>query len=208
MITPRRMTPEAAAAAAIAADFLTARRARHGDLRMEMTDPTPDPTPDQAAQPNADQATEPADTTDWKAEARKWEQRAKENKAAAAEVEKARKAAMSESERAVAEAEERGRMAAVASYGERLARTEFVAEAAKRNPGFDAAAVLDDLNLARYIGEDGEPDSKAITAAVGRLIPEGGSAAPQPPSFDGGARRTAPVAADMNTFIRQAAGRA
>lgn len=172
-----------------------------------MTEPTPDTAPDTAAQPNAETANEPADTTDWKAEARKWEQRAKENKAAAAEVEKARKAAMTESERAVAEAEERGRRAAITTYGERLAKTEFIAEAAKRNPGFDAAAVLDDLNLARYIGEDGEPDSKAIAAAVGRLIPEGGNATPAPPSFDGGTRQTASSGPSMTQLIRQAAGR-
>lgn len=173
-----------------------------------MTEPTPDATADPAAQPDADQAAEPADPTDWKAEARKWEQRAKENKAAAAEVEKARKAAMTESERAVAEAEERGRKAAVTAYGERLARTEFIAEAAKRNGGFDASAILEDLNLARYIGEDGEPDSKAIAAAVGRLIPEVNASSPQPPSFDGGARQSAPAGQDMSQLIRAAAGRA
>jgi hypothetical protein len=172
-----------------------------------MTEPTPDPAPDSAAQPDADQATEPVvDTTDWKAEARKWEQRAKENKAAALEVEKARKAAMTDTERAVAEAEERGRTAAVTQYGQRLARTEFIAEAAKRNPGFDATSILDDLNLARYIGEDGEPDSKAIAKAAQRLIPEA-SAAPQPPSFDGGTRQGAPSSASMSDLIRAAAGR-
>ena len=176
-----------------------------------MTEPTPTPGPEAAAQPAEGATDQPAasqDTTDWKAEARKWEQRAKENKAAATEVEKARKAAMSESERAVAEAEERGRMSAVTAYGERLARTEFIAEAARRNPGFDAAAVLDDLNLGRYIGEDGEPDSKAITAAVGRLVPEGSTGPTPPPSFDGGTRQAATPGASMTQLIRQAAGRA
>jgi hypothetical protein len=104
------------------------------------------------------------------------------------------------------EAEERGRTAAVTQYGQRLARTEFIAEAAKRNPGFDATSILDDLNLARYIGEDGEPDSKAIAKAAQRLIPEA-NAAPQPPSFDGGTRQGAPSSASMSDLIRAAAGR-
>jgi hypothetical protein len=119
-----------------------------------------------------------------------------------------RKATMTEAERAVIEAEERGRKSAVSAYGERLARTEFIAEAARRNPGFDAAAVLDDLNLARYIGEDGEPDSKAITAAVGRLVPEGSTGPTPPPSFDGGTRQAAASGVSMTQLIRQAAGRA
>jgi hypothetical protein len=115
---------------------------------------------------------------------------------------------MTEAERAVAEAEERGRTAALTSFGQRLARTEFIAEAAKRNPGFDATSILDDLNLARYIGEDGEPDSKAIAKAAQRLIPEANAGGPQPPSFDGGSRQAAPSGASMTDLIRQAAGRA
>ena len=174
-----------------------------------MTNPTPDPAADPAAQlteaPKDDTAQ--TDDTDWKAEARKWEQRAKDNQKAAKDFEAQRKAAMTEAERAVLEAEERGRMAALTSFGQRLARTEFIAEAARRNPGFDATSILDDLNLARYIGEDGEPDSKAIAKAAQRLIPEA-SGTPQPPSFDGGTRQAAPSSASMSDLIRQAAGRA
>jgi hypothetical protein len=166
------------------------------------------PETDQAAPGEAVEPAEQPDGTDWKAEARKWEQRAKENREAAKQLEQQRKAAMTESERAVAEAEERGRTAAVQQYGQRLARTEFIAEAARRNPGFDASQILDDLNLARYIGEDGEPDSKAIAKAVQRLIPEANAGTPQPPSFDGGTRQAAPAGVSMSDLIRQAAGRA
>lgn len=174
-----------------------------------MTAPTTDPAPEPAAQPEVEaKPEESTDSTDWKAEARKWEQRAKENKAAAAEFEKARKAAMTESERAVAEAEERGRMSAVTAYGERLARTEWMAEAARRNPGYDAAGALEDLNVAKFIGDDGEPNAKAIAASVARLVPEGFTGPTPPPSFDGGTRQPAPVGADMNMFIRKATGRA
>lgn len=173
-----------------------------------MTEPTPEPATEPAAQPTepGDPA-QPADTTDWKAEARKWEQRAKENRAAAADLEKQRKAAMTDAERAVAEAEERGRSAVRAEYGARLAQTEFRAAAATRNPGYDVGKALQYVNLAAFVGDDGEPDTKAIAAAVADLVPEPSGAA-RPPAFDGGARTTAPASADMSRLIRQAAGRA
>lgn len=172
-----------------------------------MTDTTPEATPPEV-EPTAEAATaEPEDKTDWKAEARKWETRAKENKAAATANEQARRAAMTESERAIAEAEERGKSAVRTEFGQRLVRSEFLAEAAKRNPTWDAAAVLEDLNLARYIGEDGEPDSKAIAAAVNRIVP-GSTQETVPPSFDLGARKTATPGLSMSAELRKAAGRA
>lgn len=113
-----------------------------------------------------------------------------------------RQQGMNDSERAVAEAEARGRTAASTEFGQRLARSEFATEAARRNPGFDAAGILDDLNLARYVGDDGEPDSKAIKAAVARLVPVG----EQAPDFDGGGRSTSKTT-DMNEIIRRAGRR-
>jgi hypothetical protein len=176
-----------------------------------MTEPSTDGT-DPAAQPDApttDTAdTGQADTTDWKAEARKWEQRAKDNQRAAKEFEAARKAALTDSERAVLEAEERGRQAAVSTYGQRLAQTEFRAAAAARNPAYDVSKALGYLNLATFVGEDGEPDTKAIAAAVADLIPEAATGPVPPPSFDGGARTAAPQSVSMTGLIRKAAGRA
>jgi len=131
-----------------------------------------------------------------------------EAKAAAVELDKVRSASLSEAEKAVAEAEKRGRSAAATEFGQRLVRSDFVAAAARRNAEFDAAAVLDDLNLARFVGEDGEPDTAAIGKAVERLVPELSAGSPRPPSFDGGARTTPPPAVDMNTALRRAAGRA
>jgi len=49
---------------------------------------------------------------DWKAEARKWEKRAKENNTAAEELEKLKAAQLTEQEKAIAEAEKAGRTAA------------------------------------------------------------------------------------------------
>jgi hypothetical protein len=125
----------------------------------------------------------------------------------AKEAENARKASMTESERAVAEAEERGRLTAVTAYGQRLARTQYEAEAARRNPAYNVADVLDDLNLAKFLGEDGEPDSKAIAASVARLVPEADTA-PRYGNADQGPRANPATGPDMNSFIRKATGRA
>ena len=144
------------------------------------------------------------DTTDWKAEARKWEARAKENTAAAKQAEKARMAAMSDSERAIEEARQAARSEATKSFGMRLARTEFDAAAGRRNPGFDVAPVLEVIDLGKFVGDDGEPDIKAIKATVERLVPEGAGA----PSFDGGTRKSTAKTGDMDALIRKAAGRA
>jgi two-component sensor histidine kinase len=161
---------------------------------------------DDRAQELLAQAVTSTDEKDWKAEyerlqaeSRKWESRAKANSTAAKELERLKAASMSEQEKAVAEAEQRGRATALAESGQRLVRAEFRAAAAGRldNKQFDA--LLDDLNLAKFVREDGEPDTKAITAAVERLAPA------RAPSFDGGARQTAKTT-DMNALIRQQAG--
>lgn len=146
-----------------------------------------------------------ADETDWKAEARKWEQRAKENGTKASEFDKQRKAAMTEAERAVVEAEERGRTSATTEFGKELAQTKFDALAGRRNPDFDTAKALEFVDLGKFLGEDGRPDTKAIAAAVERLVP---APADGPPSFDGGTRTPPPAQQGMSGLIRKAAGRA
>lgn len=145
------------------------------------------------------------DNTDWVAEARKWEQRSKRDQARVRELEKNQKASMTDAQRALSEAETSGRTAAVKEFGQRLARTEFDAAAGRRNPDFDTAQALEYVDLTKFVGEDGEPDLKAIKAAVERLVPApaGGT-----PSYDGGSRSTAKGPADMNSIIRKAAGRA
>ena len=172
-----------------------------------MSEAAPEPTPDQPAPEGDAPAQDAADSTDWKAEARKWEQRAKENKAAAAELEKQRKATMTEADRAIAEAEQRGRTAAATDFGKRLARTQFDALAGRRNPDVSTDAVLEYVDLGRFVGEDGEPDSKAIQAAVERLVPEATSGTPSV-NLDLGARIAPPTSPNMSQLIRQAAGRA
>ena len=71
--------------------------------------------------------------------------------------------------------------------------------------GADLAGVFDYLDLSRFVGDDGEPDEKAIKAFVGGLPKKGDEA---PPSFDGGTRTTPAAPQGMSTLIRKAAGRA
>ncbi len=127
-----------------------------------------------------------------------------EKNALVKELENHRKASMTEAEKASVEAEQRGRQAATADFGKRLARTEFDALAGRRNPAVDTAQLLEFVDLARFVGEDGEPDSKAIAAAVERLVP---APAATTPSFDGGVRTPAPPSSSMTDLIRRQAGR-
>jgi hypothetical protein len=135
-------------------------------------------------------------------EARKWETRSKENHQAKTELEKQRQAAMTDAERAVAEAEARGRTAAVSEFGKRLATSEIRATAATE--GADLAGVFDFLDLGRFVTDDGEPDEKAIKSFVAGLPKKD----PGTPSFDGGPRTPPPAQQGMSGLIRKAAGRA
>lgn len=176
-----------------------------------MTEAAPEAPAQAQPTTEATQETQPqAEETDWKAEARKWEQRAKDNKAAADKAvtkaaEKARLDAMSESERAIEEAKQAARSEAGLEFGKRLARSEFDAAAGRRNPDFDTSSALEYVDLAKFVGEDGEPDKDAIKAAVERLVP---ASANTPPEFDGGSRTTATAPQGMSQIIRKAAGRA
>jgi hypothetical protein len=108
---------------------------------------------------------------------------------------------MAEDDRKLLEAEERGRAAVRSEYGQRLAESEFRAAAAARNPGYDTTKALRYVNLAGFVGDDGEPDTKAITAAVADLIPEVATDGPAPPpTFDGGPRTTTPTNSTASQF--------
>jgi hypothetical protein len=110
-------------------------------------------------------------------------------------------AAMTDQEKVVAEAERRGAETAATKAGSRLVRAEFRAAASGRVEKETLAAYLEDVDLTKFLAEDGEPDLKAIEARISRLAgPERGT------DFDGGARRTTSGKADMNALIRRSAG--
>lgn len=110
-------------------------------------------------------------------------------------------AAMTDQEKAVAEAEQRGRAAALGETGSRLVRAEFRAAAAARVDRETLDAYLEDADLRKFLREDGEPDTKAIEARIAKL---GGAA--RSTDFDGGARTSAAKPSDMNALIRRQAG--
>jgi hypothetical protein len=122
-----------------------------------------------------------------------------------ADLKKKAAAAMSDTERAVAEAEQRGRSAALASAGSRLAKAEFKAAAAGKVSAESVDGFLEYADLSRFVGDDGEPDLKVIGAAIKKLS-GGREAASSNTNYDGGARTTAAKPADMNSRIREQAG--
>lgn len=136
------------------------------------------------------------DTTDWKAEAekhkalsRKHEDRAKANAQAAKELAELKKSGMSEAEQKAEEAAATARAEERTKFASRLARQGFLAAAAGRIE--NAGTVADDINLAKYVGEDGEIDEKGLAELVDRLAPKkpagsGGDGR----GFDQGARGT------------------
>ncbi len=132
------------------------------------------------------------DGTDWKAEARKWENRAKSNHS---ELEKLRQAQMTEAEKAIEAAKTEGRTAAAAEYGQKLAAAEF--RAAVAAAGIDLGEAAEYIDVNRFVGEDGEVNVAAIKSAVtkfSKLAPAkgpgrsggdlGGGSGQQPPTLD------------------------
>lgn len=112
-------------------------------------------------------------------------------------------AAMTENEKAIAEAEQRGRSAALAAAGTRLAKAEFRASAAGKVPADALDGFLEYADLKRFVDDDGEPDTKAIAAAIKKLA---GSGNGMTTNYDGGARSNAEKPSDMNHQIRRLAG--
>lgn len=174
-----------------------------------MTQPEPTTPATASAQEPTTPAVEPAPKddpdagTDWKAEARKWEQRAKENQTAKIAADAERKKSMTDAERALSEAEERGRTSAATEFGRDLARERFDALAGRRNPAVNTSQVLEFVDLGKFLDDSGRPDNKAIESAVKRLVPEPAG----PPSFEGGTRQSAPAGKSMSQMIRESAGR-
>ena len=171
-----------------------------------MTTPTPPAAPPaqdpQQTDPGSGPPTQPAPKadpkpeTDWKAEARKWEQRAKDNSNAAKELEKVKAANMSDTEKAVTEAEKRGRTAASLDAGKRLASAELRAAAAAK--GVDLSELGDLIDTSRFVDEAGDVDTDAIGKAVDRLA----KLAPKAPQrasgdFSGGPGTAEPIGEDQ-----------
>lgn len=157
-------------------------------------------TPPEGGQP----AEKPADKPLGEGGERALAEERRARKAAEKRIAELERSKLSDDEKAIADAREDGRKAAASEFGTRLARSSFTAAAAARNAGFKVADLFEYVDLAKFVGDDGEPDEKAIEAAVKRLIPESQAV---PPDFEPGTRTPSPKAPSMNDMIRKAAGR-
>lgn len=117
------------------------------------------------------------DGKDWRAEAEKWqalarkhEGRAKENAGAAKERDRLRREGLPEQERKIDEAVAKALAEERSKSGVKLARQAFLAAAKGAIP--NAADVADDVNLGRYVNDDGEVDENGLAELVKRLAPK------------------------------------
>jgi hypothetical protein len=138
------------------------------DTAPDMGEPTTTDTPPADGTP-ADTVDHAAEAAKWKELARKHEERAKSNAAAARELDELRKQSMTDQEKAVAEARTEARADALREVGGRLVQAEVRAAAAGRP--VDVDALLEVLDASIFVGDDGEPDRARITAWVDRVAP-------------------------------------
>jgi hypothetical protein len=94
-------------------------------------------------------------------------------KAKAARLDEIEKANATDLEKAVQSAKDETRAEVARGFGERLVRGVMKAQLEQSMKPADAAALLDDLNLSKFVGDDGEVDEDAIAKTVARLAPKG-----------------------------------
>ena len=160
---------------------------------------------EQGAQPTEPTGTEPHGTEptepekDWKAEyekvlaqSRKWEQRSKDNAAAAKELDEMRKQSMSDAERAESEKARADKAESkLAEYERRAERAAIVAEVA-------AAKGVDAEWLGRMVGDDREAIEANADYIASKL-----SGAPIYPSVpDNGHSKAAPITREQIDAIK------
>ena len=126
--------------------------------------------------PTNDPAQEPDTGTDlvaevekWKAQARKHEERAKANAAAAKERDELRRSAMSEQEQAVAQAVDQARADTLRQVGGQLVAAEIRAAAAGRSTDLDA--LVEGIDPTKFLDDTGQVDRDAVKAWVDRIAP-------------------------------------
>lgn len=157
------------------------------------TTPSEQPETEKPATGDKDWA---AEAEKWKSLARKHEAEAKAGKTAAAKLAEIEAANATDLEKAVKAARDEGRTEAATAANSRLVSAEARAIAAElkfKNPALAIKAVdLSDVS----VSPDGEVDAAAIRAALDTLATDEpylvGETAEPVPSFDGGARRSAP----------------
>lgn len=136
---------------------------------------------DQSTAPDAtpDDKPDTGDSTDWKAEAekfkaiaRKHEDRAKTNAQAIKELDQLKAASMSDLEKAVAEAKAAARTETLREVGGALAAAEIRAKAAGRLTDEQVANLIEGLNLAAFIDDEGQVDPAKVAKFVDGIAPQ------------------------------------
>ena len=132
-----------------------------------------------------EQATPPVESDkDWQAEAEKWKALSRKhenaNAASVKELEQLRTAQMSDSEKAIAEAEKRGRDVALKELRADMARARLQAAAAGKVADVDALVEL--VDISRLVTDDGVDDA-AIAATIERFAKVAPASQPAPPKF-------------------------
>lgn len=105
------------------------------------------------------ESTPTAEEAKWKALARKHENEAKRLRA---EADKLRASSQTDAEKALETAKAEGRQAAQSEFGQRLAAAEIKAALTGVVP--NPAEIVEDLNLAKYVTDDGDVDGEAVAA--------------------------------------------
>lgn len=94
-------------------------------------------------------------------------------KAKASELDDIKAAQATETEKAVKAAEASTRTAVAIEFGEKAARATILAHLkAASVEAKDAKALVDDLNLRKYVTDDGDLDEDAINATLERIAPK------------------------------------
>lgn len=142
-------------------------------------------------------------------EAANYRTKAQANAQAARELEQVRQSSMTEQEKAVAQAKAEARTEALREAGGRLVAAEVRAAAAGRLDDKQLSTLLDGLNVAAFVSEDGEVDAKRIGQFVDGIAPKNTTTgAPTGfPDLGQGARGLNTGDGDMNAAIRRSLGR-
>lgn len=148
-----------------------------------MSTDAPDTGTEPATEPATDTAPDlAAELEKWKAQARKHEDRAKANAAAAKELEQLRQQSMTDQEKAVEAARQAARAEVLAEVG--ASRVDDAVRVATAGRPVDVDALLDGLDRSRFLTDDGTPDRDGIAAWVDRIAPARTDDPTPPPVFD------------------------
>lgn len=137
-----------------------------------------------------------SEVTKWRDLARKHEERAKANAAAVKELDELKKQSMTDIEKAVATARTEGETNATRKASAKVAAAEIRAAAAGRLDDSKIAALLEGIDLGKFVDDDGEVDTAKVTKFVDGIAPTD-DGTPTVPDLGQGARgSTAPLGSD------------